>query len=600
MSSDQEVSVPGNNPLEEIIRETDEKGNPGAIISSSALLCKEIAPARLDLEIGLETAGVSDHIVANEATRNEANFPSTTSLSKPVASADYSEDNLLTTPGAYAIQNPLSASGGNDSATVIRRFLPELRQGHSRCFGIGVGDETISVTTDSQAGKLSTNVCSLENQNSIIDPQTHPHLRPSLAIDAVCIEKATLVVVKEPHEEERDKFTSRKTSWIFFACCFVLLLVVAIALGVAFSNESKQIHSLPPHYTEQNRDYLISLMGPLSGSVGDQVFNRGNSTVMSLDRIAALDWLVHDTQSINLITQSVRTGSNATAASISEWKLRQRYVLALLFFATNGRKWADPISFLSEKDECQWSKANSFTNDGVKVEQKDVITIFSDTMGVTCNDESRVNGISLQLNNLAGTLPQELSHFKDTLEELNLGGASIVGTIPEEYERFAKLKALALNDNCFTGAMPQGLLKVSTLAIVNFVNNPGISGSLNEFCSHNDYKEGVIAVAGDCNSSTVECECCICCNHDNFQCHDRQTGNSWNSYSLDIFNKAGLVKSFDKKPCRTIANKRWIEHECPYVINTSTDLETHPFLGQCTTNSSQEGARLSFDHFFWE
>ena len=70
-------------------------------------------------------------------------------------------------------------------------------------------------------------------------------------------------------------------------------------------------------------------------------------------------------------------------------KLRQRYVSALIFLATNGPLWYARLGFLSHKDECDWNKAilgdasaGEVTDFGGAVEAK----------GLFCNEEGRING----------------------------------------------------------------------------------------------------------------------------------------------------------------------------------------------------------------
>jgi len=609
-ASDNRCAV-SSSPLEETI-ETNAKSNPDSFPSISPSQ-KETSKARSDVEAtarseieeGIKPTGTSNF---TDAMNHKAKISSTNPSLEPVSftcPADDQNKMIQTTPGAYAIQNPLSVPRGTDYVAVIRRSVPDFRGGYSGCIGIELGDDN-----ESQAEKTPTSASGLGNLDSNIDSYRYFHGNLGRAIEAECVEAKDIYKATPVGTEPQDKIENPRTFsdavWKLVAIAIGLLVVIAIAVGAVllkqsdrnFAQDDEGVDSLSPSQYSR-RDYLISVVETLTGSNGDQVFNKSNSLAVSIDRIGALDWLVEDTKNVNLFAQTDPTGHNMAMPVIPEWKLRQRYILAVLYFATVGKKWEDQVSFLSQGDECLWSKGNDYANDGVQVGQKSVIETFSDTMGVTCNKDGRVKGISLQWNDLQGTLPQELSYFADTLEELNLGGGTLAGSIPEEYERFTKLRVFALNDNCLTGTIPQNLQQIPTLSIVNFVNNPGISGSLNDFCNHSDYKEGVIAVAGDCDSNTVECECCICCNYDNFECHDRQTGDSWHSYSLDNLNTKGFLKSFSQKSCRTDSNKNWITNECPYVINTSTDTEKHPFVGQCTTDRSQEGARWSHPDFLW-
>ena len=182
---------------------------------------------------------------------------------------------------------------------------------------------------------------------------------------------------------------------------------------------------------------------------------------------------------------------------------------------------------------------------------------------------------------------------------------------PASLQQFTKMTSLLLNDNCFTGTLPESWPKqLTNLQQLNVANNFDLSGSLNGVCKQNDsssYREGLVAVAADCatplpsdgsDAFAVECDCCICCDHNDYQCNDPHSGNSWKSYLLNI--KAhGLddkVMDFFKKHCRTEENKIFITNECPCLINTNGSL---PSLLECTDDCSTEGAMDTYCNVFW-
>lgn len=194
-------------------------------------------------------------------------------------------------------------------------------------------------------------------------------------------------------------------------------------------------------------------------------------------------------------------------------------------------------------------------------------------------------------NELSGTLPHELSYLKDTLEEIDFGSGSISGTIPSSFGKLTRLKGLALDDNCLSGTIPESLsVELSSIERVNTINNPNLNGSLNGFCHantnthqgdggdetssvNNRYREGILAVAGDCgvdhDNGGVECECCICCDGIDYQCHDQQSGDSWKSYNFNTLSDHGFPKSFRKKVCRPKSKMDWATENCPCYIDTN-------------------------------
>ena len=243
-------------------------------------------------------------------------------------------------------------------------------------------------------------------------------------------------------------------------------------------------------------------------------------------------------------------------------------------------------------------------------------------------------------NDLSGTLPHELCYFRDSLEELDLGGGSISGTIPSCLAQMTKLKILGLNDNCFSGAIPEGLsTELPVLERFNIINNGDLYGSLNGFCSetiNTEYaQERILAVATECPVpfeigdddimkdkddvyDGVECDCCICCDRNDYDCYDTQSGHSWKSYNLypkHLFSVT--VKHFDrKKECRTDANKEWIREKCPcYISSNSSNVSNSSSIAnamddasgnssslvsfECTDDCSQEGAEITIGKFWW-
>ena len=110
----------------------------------------------------------------------------------------------------------------------------------------------------------------------------------------------------------------------------------------------------------------------------------------------ALDWLIR--------VDEVARG---------EADLTQRYVLATLFFGTNGDTWEINRDWLSPtKSVCEW-----FTSG------------FSKTV---CNDEGLLRELNLKRNNMTGTIPTELGHLSDQLQVLDFSSNSLTGTLPTE------------------------------------------------------------------------------------------------------------------------------------------------------------------------
>jgi hypothetical protein len=96
----------------------------------------------------------------------------------------------------------------------------------------------------------------------------------------------------------------------------------------------------------------------------------------------ALNWLaVSDPAMLDFEKTSPRT-------------ILERYIIATLYYSTNGPTWKDQRGFLSKESVCKWSLVNA-TETTIK--------------GVVCNDQDEfVAEINLSESQLAGKIPSEI------------------------------------------------------------------------------------------------------------------------------------------------------------------------------------------------
>ena len=141
----------------------------------------------------------------------------------------------------------------------------------------------------------------------------------------------------------------------------------------------------------------------------------------------------------------------------------QRYVLALLYFSTNGDSWnkcgiSSPecsdnrASFLSDENECSWH-------------------------GVSCNDDGFVVGLELDRVGMDGAMPEEMGNLS-YLERLVLPRNRLASTIPSSLGSLRNLLELDLFDNNLSGSIPIELNQLP-LEILQISTNK-FAGSLPE------------------------------------------------------------------------------------------------------------------------
>jgi len=402
---------------------------------------------------------------------------------------------------------------------------------------------------------------------------------------------------------KNDASKDKKRTRCFVVVALLVLLTVAVATGFVLAKRQQERPREPiasvvsagndkapllPQATTNTspsgsdgsfdrREAMVSILAPLHDG-GERVFDASDPGA-SDDRIAALEWLVEEDPARIPVPSDL--GSSGIDYEDRVFKIRQRYLLALFYEATNGETWEFGYDFLSGSDECLW------TSTGSRVETEGA-------RGAFCNDRGRLVGIVMWWNDLSGTLPGELSFFSDDLDTINVAGGSVSGTIPSSFEKLTNLETLALSDNCLTGSVPAFLADLPKLSIFlsnNNVNN--LHGSMNGFCDEDDSearRDGLVAVSADCGSGTndtkIECDCCVCCDPESYGCTDLPTGNSWPSHYLQGFSKAGYPKSFDESRCLTSSQKEWIARECPCVEAFNTEHDRY----ECRTDCSGEGA----------
>jgi len=337
------------------------------------------------------------------------------------------------------------------------------------------------------------------------------------------------------------------------------------------------------------REAVIALLAPLyeGREGGTGIFDPGSGLPGSEDRVLALEWLLADTIEVPELDENDYEvmevevevddddGSNSSSSFSNELlsyddqvlRVMERYVLALLYFATEGDDWFESCRFLDASDECLWNSGG--------VAKK----------GVFCNDRGRPTELSLYWNNLAGTIPHEISLFADDLLALNLGGGSLGGTIPTELAKLTNLGTLAIHDACLEGTVPRELIEIPSLNIVLLHNNQdtlvygpadeeeggtGATTALDaKFCGGKLHLEDGIVPMVDCRPddglAEAMCGCCICCQPESYWCTDRSAGFSYSSLFRQLSPKTGIMIPFESK-CLSEAQRSWIASDCPCII----------------------------------
>ncbi|OQY54901.1 MAG: hypothetical protein B6245_20620 [Desulfobacteraceae bacterium 4572_88] len=134
---------------------------------------------------------------------------------------------------------------------------------------------------------------------------------------------------------------------------------------------------------------------------------------------------------------------NACAAIPAE----EREALINFYNSTAGSDWNVKTGWLGNGGtECDWE-------------------------GITCEGGDTVTAINLVFNNLVGNLPVSLLADLSNLQELNLFGNHLSGTIPPEIGNLSNLRELHLQNNSLSGAIPSNLGSLSILEKLSLQGN---------------------------------------------------------------------------------------------------------------------------------
>eukprot|EP00980_Cylindrotheca_fusiformis_P029235 scaffold22766_cov131-Cylindrotheca_fusiformis.AAC.1 len=296
------------------------------------------------------------------------------------------------------------------------------------------------------------------------------------------------------------------------AGCIILscLVIAAVALAVlSFANKTDE--SVAEKRPSRNElDELDAFIRQSLTAIGAGPSLDNATSPESL----ALDWIRQSDPAINAPRQ----------------KGLQRFVLAVLYFATNGFEWSRNMGWLSDLDECEWlfpdSELGPCNNGGelwaFNLSSNNLMGRLPwNVLGMLSPQLLRVdlsdNGLSgevpghigvltqlklldLSSNQFSGSIPSEIGRLK-RLEELNLGANRLGGQIPTHISSMTRLEMIRLSGNHLTGTIPSGLGLISSLSGVYLRDNLLTGTAPRELCI-------LSPAVFEVSCELVKCECC--------------------------------------------------------------------------------------------
>lgn len=156
--------------------------------------------------------------------------------------------------------------------------------------------------------------------------------------------------------------------------------------------------------------------------------------------------------------------------------LKERYVLAVLYFATNGPQWSADRGFLSKEHHCSWGIQSQYGYEGVGCRNgfvSDLVLSNNNLEGMLPPELSSLTALTYLdffLNRLYGTIPRTLAQLP-LLSDIAFDFNDLSGTLPSIFFEMKSLRQLWLDDNVLTGRLPENIGSATALTSLTMVNN---------------------------------------------------------------------------------------------------------------------------------
>ena len=171
------------------------------------------------------------------------------------------------------------------------------------------------------------------------------------------------------------------------------------------------------------------------------IWTSADTTIATVDSTGLVTTIGYGTTEITATSDSLA----GTAEVKIVFKLSDREVLEILYEATGGEDWTDTTNWLSDEPLSDWA-------------------------GVETNEAENVTGLSLDGNNLTGSIPGELGELDD-LATLDVSRNTLTGPVPAHLGALQQLRDLLLNGNALEGLLPNHLGYMAGLRYLHIGSN---------------------------------------------------------------------------------------------------------------------------------
>ncbi|CAB9508341.1 LRR receptor-like serine threonine-protein kinase [Seminavis robusta] len=317
----------------------------------------------------------------------------------------------------------------------------------------------------------SDNQNSVENDLEVVLPPTPDTLQIQNAtsdqglVEARAITESSMFICQEAqqvddalleHQFDREK-KERHCRRVGYAIIFCATIIIAISLGVglrpkpaviidATSTAPTTAPSMDPTSLES---FLLSLLP--------------DHTIKAIEDIdsaqyKAFDWLLKD----------------HSVYEYPEWRIIQRHALMTVFYATAGpTKWFNNTGWETYNlHECDWFQDQEFAlKTFLQTIYHGVLEGFLEPLPHSqCNDQGNYKHLWLDMNNLEGSLPEELFSLT-SLETFSAGFNKLHGTISSYIGQLRSLQGIGIFNTGLSGSLPTELGYLSSLQVLGLFSN---------------------------------------------------------------------------------------------------------------------------------
>ena len=241
------------------------------------------------------------------------------------------------------------------------------------------------------------------------------------------------IVVADEMKDEPIPESKKKSTWIIVSlvCLVIASSLAGIVVWLLPDNGDqkvlqKQGGPVAPSSAPFQVESLDSLVDELKPLIAPAEADLLPFTDPTSPQSQALAWLQDD--------PIIWTPGRSTRTAL------ERYVLAVLYYATNGTFWNK--YHLNRDDVCTWN------------DQTTSVNTTGTWNGVACSSiGGAIDGLFMSRNNLVGRVPWELILLTD-LKTINFDFNHLSGSIPTAIGQLTALETFRATTNRFTGGLP--------------------------------------------------------------------------------------------------------------------------------------------------